>query len=303
MSAAERRAGPRRVRWGWSLPVLTLLLLVAGELRPYSQAFAGGPRPEEVVPALVAAYGSTGALAVAVARLETGASAAPSCVVGTDDTCYADITEDNAPVGNGDAAHRPVFTASLVKLFVAEQLLHRAREGTLTLTAEDRAQMRAMIVGSDDAAASSLWVRFDGPQLVTEVAARYGLGGTAPPPRSGQWGETTTTAHDLAKFLSRLPVVAHSYDAALLLFWMRTVSPTAADGFDQRFGLLGPVPGRPAVKQGWMCCIGGQRYLHSVGIVGTRVVVLLSTVPRSVSFPAARAALDAAAAAIPPQQP
>ena len=35
---------------------------------------------------------------------------------------------------NGDAATRPFPTASMVKLFVAEDILHRARTGELSLT-------------------------------------------------------------------------------------------------------------------------------------------------------------------------
>jgi hypothetical protein len=137
-------------------------------------------------------------------------------------------------------------------------------------------------------AASALWVRFGGARMVIDAAARYGLTGTAPPAVPGQWGEATTTARDLARFLARLPVTAHPADAATLQVWMRTAAPVAADGFDQRFGLFGTAPGRSAVKQGWMCCVGGNRHVHSVGVVGSRVVVLLSEVPRAVGYGSAR---------------
>src|SRR3712207_7664640 len=59
--------------------------------------------------------------------------------------------------------------------------------------------------------------------------------GTAPPRVWGEWGETTTTAGDLARFLARLPIVAHPADAATLLGWMRDATPTGSDGFDQQF--------------------------------------------------------------------
>jgi len=78
-----------------------------------------------------------------------------------------------------------------------------------------------------------------------------------------------------------------------------TATPIASDGFEQEFGVFGTLPG-PAVKQGWMCCLSGQRHLHSVGVVDSRVVVLLSEVPSSVGWDTAKAALDAAAAAVPP---
>ena len=89
-------------------------------------------------------------------------------------------------------------------------------------------------------------------------------------------------------------------DTATLLGWMRSATDTAADGFDQTFGLL---PGRAgngvAAKQGWMDGAGDGRRVHSAGVFadGT-VVVLLGDFPRSTSWADARAALDAAAAAV-----
>jgi hypothetical protein len=145
-----------------------------------------------------------------------------------------------------------------------------------------------------------LWVRYGGGQLVDDVAARYDLPGTRPPAVPSEWGEATTTARDLARFLALLPSIAHPEDAAVLLGWMQAATPQAADGFDQQFGLFGTAPPSTAVKQGWMCCVDGNRHLHSVGVVGRRVVVLLSEVPRGIGYGDARAALTAAAAAIPP---
>jgi hypothetical protein len=204
---------------------------------------------------------------------------------------------DSAWAGNGAAASRPFPTASLVKLFMAEDVLHRARTGQLRLGEGDRDQLQRMITASDDPAASDLWVRYDGERMVREVAGRYDLTGTAPPAVRGQWGQTVTTARDLARFLSLLPVVAHPEDAATLMTWMRAAAPTAADGYDQRFGLFG-VGGLAAVKQGWMCCVGGTRHVHSAGVVGGTVVVLLSEVPERVGYDTAREALTAAAAQV-----
>jgi len=83
---------------------------------------------------------------------------------------------------------------------------------------------------------------------------------------------------------------------------MAQATARAADGYDQRFGLLA-LPRPVAAKQGWMCCVGGQRHLHSLAVVGRRVVVLLSETPRSVGYDAGRAALTAAAAALPLPRP
>jgi hypothetical protein len=196
------------------------------------------------------------------------------------------------------AADRAFPTASLVKLFLAEDVLHRAREGSLTLAPSDYALLQAMSSDSDDAAASRVWVRFGGGQMIRDVAARYGLTGTAPPADPSQWGETVTTAADLARFLAALPVIAAPPDAGALLAWLRMAAPVAADGFDQRFGLLAAPLEASAVKQGWMCCLAGNRHLHSAGVVGDRAVVLLSEVPATRGWAATRAALTAAAGAL-----
>ena len=284
------RPGPARARF----PPVVLALLVAGAvLVPSGRAGAHGAAGAELVAAVTSGYPGTGTLGVAVARQHS--TGAPPTARSRAARYAAD---------NGEAAVRSFPAASMVKLFLAEDILHRARAGRLTLAPADFRQLQAMIRHSDDPAASALWVRFDGAAAVTDVAARYGLTGTAPPTVPGQWGQSSTTAQDLARFLAWLPVIAHPADAGALLVWMRTATPVAADGFDQRFGLFGTAPGMPAVKQGWMCCVSGNRHLHSVAVVGRRVVVLLSEVPRSVGYDEARTALTAAAAAIPlPHRP
>ncbi|TFV87890.1 LppW family protein [Blastococcus sp. CT_GayMR20] len=278
------------------LPLTLLAVLFAEVALPGERrAAAGGRWASEVVPAVVAAYGQDGTIAVAVARQQERPSGEP--VRGYE---ARRIRAAGWSADNGAPAATPIPTASMVKLFMAEDILHRSRVGLLSLTRADFAQLQAMIRHSDDPAASALWVRYGGGRMVSDVAARYGLAGTTPPTSPGQWGSTMTTARDLARFLSLLPVVAHPADAGALMVWMRTATPVAADGFLQRFGLFGTAPPLTAVKQGWMCCIGGQRHLHSVGVIGHRVVVLLSAAPRSVSYEAASAALTAAAAALPP---
>ncbi|TFV66199.1 UNVERIFIED_ORG: LppW family protein [Bacillus sp. AZ43] len=295
--AAPRRRhgppGPRRV-----LLPLTLFALLLAEvlLAPDRRAAAGGPPPAELLAAAASAYPPVGTLAVAVARQQDVVAAS----IRAAEARSARLAR--ATAGNA-AADRAFPAASMVKLFVAEDVLRRARAGVLALRPDDPALLEAMIRRSDDPAASALWVRHGGGRMVTDVARRYGLTGTAPPVVPGQWGQTVTTARDLARFLSLLPVAAHPDDAATLLGWMRSADGVAADGFDQRFGLFGTAPPRTAVKQGWMCCVDGARHLHSVGVVGRRVVVLLSEVPRAVGYEQARAALTAAAAALPPPPP
>jgi hypothetical protein len=275
------------------LPLVLLALLAAQVVLPAERrAAAGGPPPAELLWAATTAYPPVGTLAVVVARQQD--------VVAGASIRAAEARSDRiarATAGN-PAADRPFPAASMVKLFVAEDVLRRARAGLLALRPDDPALLEAMIRRSDDPAASALWVRYGGGQMVADVARRYRLTGTAPPAVPGQWGETTTTASDLARFLALLPVAAHPDDAELLLGWMRSAEGIAADGFDQRFGMFGTAPPGTAVKQGWMCCVGGYVHLHSVGVADRRVVVLLSEVPRRVGYDGARAALTAAGAAI-----
>ncbi len=286
----------RRARDAAVVAVLALLLLLGEVLPAQGSRAAAGPPAADVVPAVTGTWTVPGGtLAVALTARPQAPGGPTGRAIDVRDARLARRTADN-----GEPATRPFLTASMVKLFLAEDLLHRARAGRVTLTEHDWVLLQDMIRASDDPAASELWVRFDGPRAVGDVAARYGLTGTAPPADRSQWGETTTTARDLARFLALLPTVAAPVDATTLLAWMRTATPLAADGFDQRFGAFGTLPGLPAVKQGWMCCVDGVRHLHSVAVSGDRVVVLLSEVPRSVSWDRARAALSAAAAALPP---
>ena len=277
------------------LPLALLVLVLTEVLVDPRRAQAHGVPPAEVVAAMTAAYGTGGTVAVVVASQLT---IDPSLPVRAAEARAVRFIASSAD--NGRIARRPIPSASMVKLFLAEDVLRRARTGAVVLSAEDRQLLARMISSSNDPAASAVWVRFDGARTVRAVALRYDLTGTSPPARPGQWGETMTTARDLARFLTLLPVLAHPDDAAQLMAWMAAATPIAADGFDQRFGLFGTLAGGPAVKQGWMCCVGGYRHLHSVAVVGGRVVVLLSEVPSSVGYDQARTWLDAAGRAVPP---
>jgi uncharacterized protein YfiM (DUF2279 family) len=192
-------------------------------------------------------------------------------------------------------ADRPLLTASLVKLLVVQQLLARSAREPLDPRLE-RLMQRA-ITGSDDQAMNVLWDAYGGERLVRDAVRTFGLTGTAPPEVPGQWGEATTTATDLARFLSALDTAP---GARTLLRWMRAAEPTAADGFDQRFGLFTEAAGAGvAVKQGWMCCVDRRRQLHSAGVLADgRVVVVLGDASSAVSWPALRRTVDGAAVAL-----
>jgi hypothetical protein len=293
-TATRRTPGPQA--WRVLLPLTLLALMLADVLLPPDRRAAAGGPPAELVPAVAGAYPPIGTLAVFLAQQQVPVAGLTIRAAEARSVRIAASAAGNAEVD------RPFPTASMVKLFVAEDILYRARTGLLTLRADDPWLLQEMIRHSDDPAASLLWDRYGGGQMIIDVARRYRLSGTAPPAVPGQWGEATTTARDLGRFLSLLPSAAHPDDASALLEWMRAATPVAADGFDQQFGLFETAPPGTAVKQGWMCCVGGHRHLHSVGVVDSRVVVLLSEVSSSVGYGEARAALTTAAAAIPPPQ-
>ncbi len=171
---------------------------------------------------------------------------------------------------NGAAADTPIFGASLVKLFLADNLLQRQRAGEFALSAQDRSLLEAMLVSSDDAAADSLYSRFGGEAMVSEVAQRYRLPSVAPTAEAGSWELTTMSARDVARyydrFLTTLPTADRDYVVGLL----RASTMIARDGFDQFFGIPTALPGLTlAIKQGWMCCPRDTSYLHTTGILGS----------------------------------
>lgn len=182
---------------------------------------------------------------------------------------------------NGTAADTPIWGASLVKVFLADNILYRQRAGEFRLTGPERGLLEAMIVLSDDSATDSLYSRFGGDAVVTEVAQRYQLPSVAPTTQAGFWELTTMSARDVARYYDRFLARTPPADRDYLLGLLRRIAPTAADGFDQFFGLPAALPRQTlAIKQGWMCCPRDTSYLHTTGILGADnryTVAILST--------------------------
>jgi hypothetical protein len=190
---------------------------------------------------------------------------------------------------NGGLAHTRMRSASVPKVLVAESLLDRSRRGVITLSANDRRLMESMIIGSDDAAMSSLYSRFGGLSMVTSVVNKYGLSEIGGPPTAGYWGMFQITAHDIVKFYDgMLDGGLQPADRDYLVSLMRRATPRGTDGFDQYFGIPRGLPDQAwGIKQGWMCCQEGQRRLHTTGILGSDsryLVAVLSQVPNSRSY-------------------
>ncbi|UYP20525.1 hypothetical protein OED52_08385 [Rhodococcus sp. Z13] len=173
-------------------------------------------------------------------------------------------------VGGGDA---PVATASVVKLFIAEEVLYREALGEATLGEEDHELIRSMLRSSDDSAASLLWDLYGGPEIVEHVVERHRLTGTAPPVPGTGWWNTTTTASDLLTWYDDLlgGSALGAQATARIVGHLMEYTDEGVDGYDQRFGLpdgLDDDASELGVKQGWMCCVDG-RWMHlSTGFFG-----------------------------------
>jgi hypothetical protein len=184
-------------------------------------------------------------------------------------------------ISNG--ANRPFPIASVVKLFIADDLLLQESQGKTTLSAADRASLDVMLRSSDDSAAQNFWDRSGGNAIIARVKARYGLPGTTAPYNS-HWDVTTSTASDLVHYYDMLLAGTGGLppeQANVIIGDLAQSTPTGTDGYPQRFGIPEGLYAEPvAVKQGWFCCWSGANQLHvSTGIIGPehRYVMAISS--------------------------
>lgn len=166
---------------------------------------------------------------------------------------------------------------SLVKLFIAVDLLDRSPGGVPDPDTADRLQR--MLSTSDDQIGSALWSSQGGPEIVNRTVQRLGLTGTAPPQRNtSEWGDTQTSPKDLVTLYRHITEQMPAPARDLIVDALAHASHTASDGFDQFFGIPSGLSGLPwAVKQGWGTS-GGEAAMDSSGLVGPDaqyVVVLL----------------------------
>jgi len=174
-------------------------------------------------------------------------------------------------ISGGDGRAYPI--ASVSKLFIADDLLLQVANGKRRLSPQEHAALKLMLRSSDDSAAEVFWSESGGSEIVTRVAARYGLGSTTTP-YDGHWWNTMSTTADLVRYYNKLLNGSGGLPAAqanIILSNLAQSTPTGTDGYPQRFGIPDALSAEPvAVKQGWMCCWGGGNWLHmSTGVVGT----------------------------------
>ena len=173
-------------------------------------------------------------------------------------------------VSNGD--NQPFPIASVVKLFIVDDLLLQVAQGTTTLSPGDRQSLDIMLRSSDDSAAQNFWDRSGGNAIIGRVVARYGLTGTTAP-YNGHWDVTQSTAADLVQYYAKLLDGSGGLpreQAEVILGDLAQSTPTGTDGYPQRFGIPEGLYAEPvAVKQGWFCCWSGGNQLHvSTGVIG-----------------------------------
>lgn len=203
-------------------------------------------------------------------------------------------------VTNG--SNNTIAIASVVKLFIADDLLLQEADGETTLSAEDRTMLDVMLRSSDDSAAEVFWNRSGGSAIIDRVVARYGLGSTR---SNGRWFNTLSTVTDLVRYFDMLLAGTGglpSERAGIILANLAQSTPTAPDGmvpggvYPQRFGIPEGLFAEPvAVKQGWMCCIGSDWMHLSTGVVGPdrRYVVAISSMQPAGADQARRTITDA----------
>jgi len=172
-------------------------------------------------------------------------------------------------VANGNS--QVVGTASVAKLFIADDLLLAESQGKTTLSPADRQALDAMLQSSDDDAAEKFWDQGGGDAIIAQVATRYGLSSTIPP-SDGRWWNTTSSLTDLIHYYDMLLDGSGGLSAERAMIIVDDLSrstPTGVDGYPQRFGIPEGLFAEPvAVKQGWMCCIGSDWMHLSTGVVG-----------------------------------
>ncbi|MGW6933095.1 serine hydrolase [Lentzea sp. NPDC054927] len=182
---------------------------------------------------------------------------------------------------------QPFYSASLSKLILAVDALRQP------LSEDDQDLIHRALSASDDEAMDVLWTRFDGMEAIGRVAAEAGLTGTHAPEDPSQWGEVVITANDMVKLYR---YVLGSPERDTIVAALSSAPATAADGFDQAFGLLG-VTGVYA-KQGWMYYLPSDVYLHSAGVLDNRYAVAVLTTSPTGSWTIARQSIDAVTKAV-----
>ncbi len=245
---------------------------------------ATGPVPPQAPPPDTAASFDGLAARTRQATAEAANAGADVTVAVLDRATGQTVTHD---------ANQQFPMASVVKLFIADDLLLQVAQGQTQLTPPDRKSLDLMLRSSDDSAAQIFWDRDGGNAIIGRIVARYGLTGTTAP-YNGHWDVTESTANDLVRYYTKLLDGSGGLppeQANIILSDLAQSTPTGTDGYPQRFGIPDGLYAEPvAVKQGWFCCWNPAKQLHvSTGVIGPdrRYVMVISSL-QPVSAEAAR---------------
>jgi hypothetical protein len=187
-------------------------------------------------------------------------------------------------ISNGNS--QIIGTASVAKLFIADDLLLAEAQGKTTLSPDDRQALDLMLRSSDDGAAERFWGQDGDNNIITQVASRYGLSSTTPP-SDGRWWNTMSSLTDLISYYDKLLDGSGGLSAdraKIIINDLAQSTPNGVDGYPQRFGIPDGLFAEPvAVKQGWMCCIGTEWMHLSTGVVGSdhRYIVVVESLQSS----------------------
>ncbi len=232
------------------------------------------PQPAQAVPG--AGFGAVQAR-VQRATDQAAASGATLSVAILDRATHQLVSNGNSQI---------VGTASVAKLFIADDLLLQESEGKTALTADDRQALDFMLQSSDDGAAEKFWDQGGGDAIIAQVASRYGLTSTTPP-SDGRWWNTTSSVTDLIRYYEMLLDGSGGLPAErakIIVNDLAQSTPNGIDGYPQRFGIPEGLYAEPvAVKQGWMCCIGNDWMHLSTGVIGAdrRYIMVVQTLQPS----------------------
>jgi len=250
----------------YSLPVTAPVRVVSAppiSAPPPSAALmieaAAPPQPTQALPS--PGFGQLQARVQHAADEAAGSGAALSVAI-LDRSTHQLIANGNSQV---------IGTASVAKLFIADDLLLHESAAKAPLSADDRQALDIMLESSDDGAAERFWGQGGGAAIITEVAARYGLSSTTPP-SDGRWWNTMSSVTDLIRYYEMLLDGSGGLpadDAKIIVNDLAQSTPNGLDGYPQRFGIPDGLYAEPvAVKQGWMCCIGSDWMHLSTGVIG-----------------------------------
>jgi hypothetical protein len=188
-------------------------------------------------------------------------------------------------------------TASVVKLLIVLDVLDRSGISD----GDDADEIHEMLAASDDDIASRLWSENGGPEIVTRQAAALQLENTWPPSDPGQWGDTRMSPADITTVYRYITSELSDDERELVTEGLADAEQTAADGFDQFFGIPDALPQSPwAVKQGWGSS-AGRRVLNTTGLVKTNhtyAVAIMATWDESMDWSTATDALTEATRAM-----